>query len=139
MKVSPEMKKLLLERGTVGPAPQLPGQPPAKKGPPGRPKYRAVKTVVDGHTFDSKKEAKRYVFLKGELAAGRICQFQFRKRDVGIRLEVNGVTVCFYYPDFRYVRDGRLVVEDVKGLKTPVYKLKKKLMLACRGITVTEI
>jgi hypothetical protein len=54
---------------------------------------------------------------------------------------VNGVTVCTYVGDFRY-RDAhtdRLVVEDVKGIATPVYRLKRKLMQAVWGIEIQEV
>lgn len=135
MKVSPEMKKLLLERGTVGPAPQLPGQPPAKKGPPGQPKYRNKPTKVDGITFQSRKEAKRWVELKHLLAAGRI---SILRRQVSFRLEVRGVLIARYIADFVYVEDGRLVVNDTKGFITPVFKLKRKLMKACHNIEILE-
>lgn len=135
MKVSPEMQKLLLERGTVGPAPKLPDLAPAKKKTPGQPKYRNKKTVVDGITFDSRAEARKWVDLKGLLAAGAISML---RRQVSFRLEVNRVLVARYRADFVFVRDGRLVVLDVKGVSTPVYRLKKRLMLACHNIEITE-
>lgn len=55
---------------------------------------------------------------------------------------VNGMQVCVYISDFDYVLpSGEVVVEDVKSepTKTPIYRLKKKLMLACYGIQITEI
>jgi len=56
-------------------------------------------------------------------------------------LEVNGVKVCKYLADFQYVdaETGQTIVEDVKGWRTEVYKLKRKLMLACHGIEVEEV
>ena len=56
-------------------------------------------------------------------------------------LVVNDVKVCAYIADFRYfdTQLDREVVEDVKGKATEVYKLKKKLMLACLGIEVEEV
>lgn len=53
-------------------------------------------------------------------------------------LRHNGVLVCTYKSDFTYWCNGRLVIEDVKGIKTPVYRLKKKLMLA-EGYEITEV
>lgn len=53
-------------------------------------------------------------------------------------LRVNGVTVANYLADFVYVRDGRRVVEDVKGMRTAVYKLKCRLMQAVHGIEILE-
>lgn len=100
-----------------------------------RPKYRNIKTEVDGRAFDSKKEARRYLALKEDQQAGRICGLRLQ---VGFRLKVAGITICFYRADFVYVRQGRRVVEDVKGLKTRVYEMKKKLMKACHGIEIEE-
>jgi hypothetical protein len=56
-------------------------------------------------------------------------------------LKVNDVKVCAYLADFRYTDNetGEQVVEDVKGYRTDVYRLKKKLMLACHGIEVEEV
>jgi hypothetical protein len=55
-------------------------------------------------------------------------------------LTVNGVKVGTYVADFAYVdAAGDDVVEDVKGVRTPVFKLKAKLMKAVHGITVEEI
>lgn len=53
---------------------------------------------------------------------------------------VNGKKICKYIADFRYVnRDIETVVEDAKGVKTDVYRLKKKLVEALYGITVQEV
>lgn len=105
--------------------------PPVKKGN----KYGAVKKTIDGYTFDSSGEAKRYMELRMLGKAGKITALSLQLR---YRLSVNGVHVCDYYPDFTYYEHGVLVVEDFKGLKTPVYQLKKKLMLAIHGITIRE-
>lgn len=45
----------------------------------------------------------------------------------------------YYYADFQYVRDGQLVVEDVKGVKTKDYIIKRKLMLQVHGIKLKEV
>jgi hypothetical protein len=139
MKLSPEMQaKVLAAAIGVSPPTNLPPQPPAPtQATPSerRPKYRNTKTVADGITFDSKKEAGRWLLLKGRLASGEIATL---RRQVRFRLVVNGVLVCRYVADFTYVEAGRLVVEDVKGLPTPVYKLKARLMRACHGIAIRE-
>ena len=44
-----------------------------------------------------------------------------------------------YVADFTYIKNGKLVVEDVKGFKTPEYILKRKMMLYVNGIRVMEI
>lgn len=90
---------------------------------------------MDGRAFDSKKEARRYIALKTEQQAGLI---QGLRIQVGFRLKVAGITICFYRADFVYVRQGRRVVEDCKGMKTRVYEMKKKLMRACYGIEIEE-
>jgi hypothetical protein len=46
---------------------------------------------------------------------------------------------CVYKADFVYIENGRMVVEDVKGCKTPEYKLKRKLMLWVKGIRIREV
>ena len=104
------------------------------------PKYRNVKTTVDGITFDSAKESRRYGELK-LLQRGR--QISGLQVQPSFPIVINGVKVCTYKADFRYTTDaphaqGVVVVEDCKGFKTPVYRLKRKLMLAVHGIEVLE-
>lgn len=104
-----------------------------------RPKYRNQKTEVGGILFDSKKEAARWVELLDLQRAGRISCLT---RQVRFRLKVNGMLVCSYVADFVYIERGRRVVEDVKSpltRKLPVYVLKKKLMLAVWGVTISEV
>lgn len=60
------------------------------------------------------------------------------RRQVSFRLVVNGVKVCRYVADFVYIRGGVRVVEDVKGFRDRVYKLKARLMLACYGVVILE-
>jgi len=101
-------------------------------------KYKAKKVKLDGYTFDSKKEAARYGQLKGMLAMGVIEQLEVHPR---YPLEVNGVLICTYVADFRYVvvMGRSMIVEDVKGFRTDVYRLKKKLMKAVLSIEVQEV
>ncbi len=108
-------------------------------------KYRNVKVTVDGITFDSKREAERYGELRLLQKSGAIRMLQ---RQYSFRLEVNGMLICVYRSDFTYeervkaVVPGlrwRWVVEDVKGVLTPVYRLKKKLMVAIHGIEIREV
>lgn len=100
-------------------------------------KYHNRITYIDGIKFDSEREAGRFCQLRLLLRAGHILslflQFPFR-------LGVNGVHVCTYYADFVYwLPDGRMVVEDAKGVRTPAYVLKRKLMLAVHGIRIVEV
>ena len=94
-------------------------------------KYNATKTTIDGITFDSQREANRYCELKLLERAKEINGLQ---RQVSFTLippyTINGrkVRKMEYIADFTYFeKDGRFVVEDVKGFRTDVYKLKKKL------------
>jgi hypothetical protein len=101
------------------------------------PKYKNKKTVVDGITFDSRREANRYGDLKIDLHNGAIEHLELQKR---YDFVINGVKIGFYKADFTYwdVIKERLVVEDVKGMKTRVYGIKKKLMKALHGVDILE-
>ena len=98
-------------------------------------KFGSVKTKVDGITFDSKKEAARYTDLKLLLKAGEISDLELQPTYAMI---VNGRKICSYRADFRYKENGKQIVEDSKGFRTPVYRIKVKLMRACYGIEICE-
>ena len=101
-------------------------------------KYRNTKTIIDGIQFDSKAEASRYQELLLLQRAGVIHSLELQPR---YDLVVNGCKLGFYRGDFRYidVATGQSVTEDVKGVATPVYKLKKKLVKALYGIDIVEV
>jgi len=104
--------------------------------PPRKSKYGAIKTEVDGIMFDSKKEARRYVELKHQEATREIFKLELQPK---FDLVVNGVKVGVYRGDFRYLDyEGNTIVEDCKGMKTPVYRLKAKLLKAIYSITILE-
>lgn len=93
--------------------------------------------TVDGITFASKREAKRYRDLRLMERAGLITDFRRQRR---WRLEVNGVLIATYVSDFEYrTTDGEWVVEDVKGHRTNLYRLKRTLMRAIHGIEIREV
>lgn len=95
-------------------------------------KYQNRKTELDGVTYDSKKEARRAAELNLMLKNGEIITLA---RQVRFRL-AKGIE---YVADFVYTtKDGEQITEDVKGMKTDVYKLKKKLMKELRGIEILE-
>ena len=98
-------------------------------------KYHAKKTVVDGIKFDSKKESLRFLELRMMERAGEIRYLKLQPR---FDFELNGTKMGFYKADFQYWKDGAVVVEDVKGFKTPVYNLKKKMMKAFHGVEILE-
>ena len=98
-------------------------------------KYRARKTVVDGITFDSGKEANRYSELKLLERAKLIFDLELQ---VVYDLRIGGQLICKYRADFRYMENGKTVVEDSKGCRTREYKIKKKLMRALLGVEILE-
>ena len=100
-------------------------------------KYGAKKTVVDGITFDSGAEAKRYDELKKLERAGEISGLSLQP---AFPIAINGNKVAEYRADFAYFRGSDRVIEDVKGVKTPVYRLKKKLVEALyAGVRIVEV
>ena len=106
-------------------------------------KYGNRKTVVDGIKFDSKAEAERYRELKLMEQAGIITDLQLQPKFPLIpTFRKNGQTFrgITYIADFAYTENGRKVVEDVKGFKTAVYKLKRKLFeYTYQDISLTEV
>ncbi len=103
-----------------------------------RHKYNAKKTIIHGIVFDSKAEAERYIFLKEKERNKEITNLELQKK---YSLEVNDLLIASYISDFYYYCNikNKWVLEDVKGMVTPVYRLKKKLMKAIHGIDIVEI
>lgn len=107
----------------------------------GRSKYHARKTTVDGITFDSKREADRYLVLKGMEDDGVIEDLRRQVRyELVPAFDVDGTHYrpVYYVADFAYVEDGKEIVEDVKGMRTDVYKLKSKLFARRYGMSIKE-
>lgn len=108
-------------------------------------KYNSKKTVVDGQTFDSRKEANRYQELLFLERAGAIKNLSRQVKFVLIpsqRDEATGKVVereCYYRADFQYTEDGKTIVEDVKGFRTKEYIIKRKLLLWRYGIKIREV
>lgn len=104
-------------------------------------KYHAKKTVVDGMTFDSRREADRYLVLKGMEEDGDIEDLRRQVRyELVPAFDVGGkhYRPSFYTADFVYRENGHEVVEDVKGMKTDVYRLKAKLIAYRYGLNIRE-
>ena len=100
-------------------------------------KFGAVKTVVDGITFHSGAEARRYQQLKLLERAGHIRQIELQPV---YKIEIGGKHVCKVILDFRYFDGEQRVVEDVKGRDTAVSRLKRKLVEASYpGTKVTVV
>lgn len=120
-------------------------------------KHKNIKTTIDGITFDSKKESKRYQELKLLEKAGMIQGLELQKKFVlipsqhetfarygkkGQRLKDGILCIekeCAYIADFVYKENGETVVEDVKGRRLSEYIIKRKLMLYMHGIKVKEV
>jgi hypothetical protein len=105
-------------------------------------KYNNTKKIVDGITFHSKKEAERYLELKLLAKSGKITNLRLQPKYQIIpkRIRQDGTTTraAHYTADFEYMENGKLVVEDVKGFKTDIYKLKKKLFEFVHNIDILE-
>lgn len=109
-----------------------------------RNKHGAKKKTVDGITFASHAEADRYGELKILERAGRISSLQLQvpfvlAPAVLIRGANRKSPAIRYFADFVYMSDGgEVIIEDVKGMLTPVYRIKRHLM-ALRGLHITEV
>lgn len=107
-----------------------------------RGKYNAAGERVDGIFFHSKSESVRYLQLKALRDDNVIDNLELQP---SFDCLVNNIKVCAYRADFRYdIIDDRgysirTVVEDVKGMITPEYRIKKKLVEACYDMKVIEI
>lgn len=101
-------------------------------------KYNARRTAAGARTFDSAAEARRYGTLALRERMGEIRDLRCQ---VPIPLIVNGVSCGVYHADFVYEDAvcGCTVYEDVKGMRTPVYRLKAKLVFALHGIRIVEV
>lgn len=96
-------------------------------------KYGNKKTIIDGIKFDSKKEAKRYNELKLLEKAHIIKELELQKKFELQPKFINNsnehIRAIYYIADFYYYdnEQNKYIVEDVKGYRTDVYRLKKKL------------
>ena len=120
-------------------------------------KYRSEKTVVDGITFDSRKEACYYGYLKQLEKEGKISDLRLQVPyviadpvwvEVDKRLKTKTKKVRYqvwkgikYIADFVYIDNetGREEVVDVKGFRTAQYRHKKRLMHNIKGIEIIEV
>lgn len=107
-------------------------------------KYRNEKVYLDGIKFDSNRECQRYIELKTMLNAGLIKDLELQKRFVlqdGYEMQGKKIRPITYVADFVYfdIEKHKTVVEDVKGMRTDVYKMKKKMFEYRYQIPITEI
>lgn len=124
-----------------------------------RSKYGSRKQTVSGITFDSRKEAQRFQELRLLERAGEIFDLRLQvkyvliptQREASLETYKSGPNKgrrkpgkvleheCAYIADFVYTRGGETIVEDTKGFRTEVYKIKRKLMLERYGIRIKEV
>lgn len=123
-------------------------------------KYGNKKICVDGIQFDSKLEANRWLYLKGLENRGLISNLQRQVKYILVPAQYAQSTEFYkrgekkglpkpgrllelpvsYIADFKYVDNGGdTVVEDTKGVKTPDYIIKRKLLLERYGIQIKEV
>lgn len=109
-----------------------------------RNKYHARKVTIGGLTFDSQREADRWTELQILEGKGLISHLHRQARFTLIPAQyINGRCVersCSYIADFVYIDEkGEKVVEDVKGMCTAEYVIKRKLMLQEYGLRIREV
>lgn len=101
-------------------------------------KHRNVPTIIDGIKFHSKKEAARYKELALLLKFGEITNLELQKVYTLIPKQ-EGERAVKYIADFVYNDGFKTIVEDVKGMCTRDYVIKRKLMLYIHGIRINEM
>lgn len=99
-------------------------------------KFNAVRTVIDGVTFASKREAARYCELKLMEKAGEISRLVLQPE---FPIIIRGKKCFVYKADFGYFTGKARVIEDTKGFKTQVYRLKKKIVEATYDFEIQEV
>lgn len=120
-----------------------------------RRKYGNKKIEFDGILFDSKKEGLYYLKLKDMQKHGEISNLRLQVpyellpaiyKDEIVHLKTKDKTIkklvqrpVTYVADFVYIKDEQEYVIDVKGMRLPDYILKKKMMLALKGINIIEV
>ena len=116
-------------------------------------KYNAKRVKLDEIVFPSQKEANRYAQLSLLQKGGVISCLEMQKEFLLIPAQFEHQEFaddpkrrgrCLeravkYKADFSYVENGKLVVEDTKGVRTPEYVIKRKLMLLVHGIKIREL
>lgn len=107
-------------------------------------KYKAKKVEVDGIIFDSKREARHYGELQMRLAAGEVAKVELQPvieivpKCVGP--DGKAQRAITYRGDFKVTYpDGRVEVQDVKGMVTKDFRLKEKMLWALHGIRIVMV
>jgi hypothetical protein len=93
-------------------------------------KYRNRKTLIKGILFDSEREGLRYLELLSREKAGEIHDLKLQEAfeiQPAFKKDGKRYRAIYYISDFSYTENGRRVIEDVKGFKTAVFQLKRKM------------
>lgn len=111
-------------------------------------KYRNVKCEWQGEKFDSRHEMEDWIALRARETAGEISQL---KRQVEFplycpvytdgpagRVQVGNTVVWNYVADFTFKENGKLIVQDSKGMRTKEYKAKRRHLERQEGIEIRE-
>lgn len=102
-----------------------------------RSKYGNRWTVYNGRKYQSRAEARRAQELDILIRAGAVESWTPQPR---FKIEIKGERITTYRGDFLVLwTDGRRTVEDVKGVVTEVYKIKRALMRAVLGVEIVEV
>ena len=104
-------------------------------------KYKSVRTTVGGITFDSKSEARRYSELRLLEREGQISDLELQPSFIlapSVRFHDAKRTkpALKYIADFEYMEKGVKIIEDVKGMQTPAFKIKRHLLKTIHNIDV---
>ena len=108
-------------------------------------KYNNRKVRCSGETFDSMLECERYKYLKALEQQKVISNLRRQVKYVLLPSQKDSKTQktiereITYLADFVYEKGSQTIVEDVKGMKTDVYKIKRKLILYFHGIQIKEV
>lgn len=105
-------------------------------------KYKNKKTWYNNVLYDSKREAnyRQQLDMLSSSSVPTKERVSSIEEQVRYKMIVNDIKICTYVLDFKVTyADGRIEHVDVKGMLTGVYKLKKKLMLACHDINIVEV
>jgi hypothetical protein len=97
-------------------------------------KYKNVKVKIDDIKFDSKAESERYAELRILEKAGMISNLILQPKfelQTKFRYNSKAVSAIYYIADFSYSdpSEEKIIVEDVKGMETDVFKIKRKMFL----------
>lgn len=112
---------------------------------PSATKYHNTKVIYNGIKFDSKKEMQRYKDLELLESTDYICNLELQKKFLLQEGYTNAkgkkIRPIYYIADFYYYDyiDNKWIVEDTKGVRTEVYKLKKKLFEYKYNLTIDEL